>query len=782
MHANYTSKIFLFLFLFCNGFCTSLYSQETKDSIASRIENYFTLDREKIHLQFSKNKYFTNESVTFQGYCYHLQKGEPSTETTNVLAVLYNGNGEKITEKLFYASNGYFDGAFALNESMLSGNYYVHVFTNWMNNFAEDESSLFKLLVINNNDANYPKETTDLSQVEIQFYPESGKIISGITNVIGLKINDCHGNALSNSEVNLIDANGKTIKNISLNKFGYGKFELLPTQTNCKIKVSTDDLKLEKYLPAPSAEGIALEVNSFTLKDKIAIKLKSNAETMESLTEKPLYLVLNQFGKATVMDIELEPGQSEKLLFFNPIELPYGVNTVRIIDNDMNMLAERLFFNYSGEKLQFEIEKSLVTEDSIDFKANSHSNTVIGISVVPEESTAIEENSDIQGTFLLKPFLSENFTNSRYYFENNSTRKKYELDLLLLNQKDTKYTWKDIRDIKQKETFEFDKGLKIKGTVNNNLTNKEKSKVILLTEHAGMFSEINDKNEFYFENVMLNDAEFAKFSLIDHKNQTIQLKGYAQILNNRRRFNKPLQIKSSSCAPKFESVKMEKPIFAAGAIDLDAVEIQQISTPPLKHGSESRNRHMKGFKIGANEEAMTFLDFIKLNGFDTEFHGGHYHIYSRRKTVTGSGRTPAIFINNTIADIEMVVPLLMRQIDEIYLDNSIMTSGIERHTGIIKIYMKTQLEMPSRINYMKFNIEGGFANVIPFKNTSYASTDDLGFKNFGLIDWIPSILTNEAEDFTFQIPNKNQKKIKLLIEGFSSDGKLISEVRTIEVQ
>ncbi len=96
--------------------------------------------------------------------------------------------------------------------------------------------------------------------------------------------------------------------------------------------------------------------------------------------------------------------------------------------------------------------------------------------------------------------------------------------------------------------------------------------------------------------------------------------------------------------------------------------------------------------------------------------------------------------------------------------------------------MKTQLEMPSRINYMKFNIEGGFANVIPFKNTSYTSTDDLGFKNFGLIDWIPNILTNEAEDFTFQIPNKNQKKIKLLIEGFSSDGKLISEVRTIEVQ
>lgn len=783
MQTNYNSKLFFLLFLLFNSFCGSLYSQETKDSIASQIENYFTLDREKIHLQFSKNKYFTDETITFQGYCYHLQLGKPHTETTNVIAVLYNENGEKISEKLFYAAGGYFDGAFELNNTMTSGNYYVHVFTNWMNNFAEDESSLFKILVINGNDTNYPTETADFSQAEIQLYPESGNIISGISNVIGVKIADCNGNALPVSEAILTDTNGKVIKNISINKFGYGKFDLLPNQTNYKIKVASNGINLEQYLPAPVPEGISLEINSYTLKDKIAIKLKTNAKTIESFQDKPLFLVVNQFGKVTLMDIELEKDQPEKLLFFNPVELPFGVNTARIIDGDKNLIAERLFFNHIGEKSSVAIEKMLLTKDSINFKADFKSlNAIVGISVLPEESTAIEENTDIQGNLWLKPFLSENFMNSRYYFENNSTRRKYELDLLLLNQKKVKYTWKNIRDIKQTETFEFDKGLKIKGTVNNNLNNRAKSKVILLTDHAGMFSEINDKNEFYFENVMLNDSDFAKFSLINHKNQTIQLKGYAQILNNRRKFHKPLQIKRNTCLPKFESVKVEKPLFVAGVINLESVEIQQSVAPVLKHGTESRNRHMKGFKVGVNEEAMTFIDFIRLNGFDAEYHGGHYHIYSKRKSATGAGATPAIFVNNSMAEIEMVTPLLMRQIDEIYLDNHIMTTGIERHTGIIKIYMKTQLELPSRINYMKFTVEGGFANTTPFKNPPYASTDDEGFKKFGLIDWIPNILTNEGETFTFSIPNKNQKKVKLLIEGFSSDGQLISEIKTINLQ
>ena len=782
-----TSRLILLAFIIWTISVSSIYSQENSnqtDTITTRIENYFALGREKIHIQFSKNKYFTNEKITFQGYCFHLQLGIPHPETSNIISILYNDKGEKIAQKLFMASNGYFDGDFALNDSMPSGTYYIHVFTNWMNNFIEDESSLFKIVILNKDSSIYPEEIANLSQVNIQFYPEGGAIIADIKNTIGIKINDCRGNTIPVSEANLVDQNGKVLQKFSINNFGYGKFDLMPNSLNCKVQIIVNGNKFEQLLPSITSEGISLEVNSYTLKDKIAIKVKSNSKTLKNQKEEPFYLVINQFQKSTVSEIEFDENQTEKLLFLNPNDLPIGINTIRIIDKNLNMLSERLIYNYPKENLDAQIEKTKKTADSINFTGNLNNfNTIIGISVLPENSISIDNNNNIISTLSLKPFLSDDDINdSRYYFTDITPRKKYELDLFLLSQKTTKYTWKNIRDSKQKETFEFDKGLKIKGTVNNSLSDKSKSKVILISENQGQFSSINEKNEFYFENLFLTDSTSASFSLVDHKNQTIQLKGYTQLLNNHRIFTKPLSINNKNCEPILKENSISAPEFSLESITLNAVEIKKNLAPTLKHATESRNRHMKGIKIGPQDAGMTIFQFLQQNGFDVNFHKGSYNIYSKRKKPNGDAATPAIYINNSLSDIEMLTGMVMQQIDEIYLDKNIITTGIVRHSGIIKIYLKSKIELPSKINYMKLNIENGFAKTMPYKNSTYSSTDGIGFKNFGVIDWIPNIITNEDGSFSFQIPNLNQKKVKLLIEGFSGDGKLISEIRTIDLQ
>ena len=56
---------------------------------------------------------------------------------------------------------------------------------------------------------------------------------------------------------------------------------------------------------------------------------------------------------------------------------------------------------------------------------------------------------------------------------------------------------------------------------------------------------------------------------------------------------------------------------------------------------------------------------------------------------------------------------------------------------------------------------------------------DKGFENFGLIDWEPSIMTDENGEFNFTVPYIYPGTMKILIEGFSADGKLISEIKTL---
>jgi hypothetical protein len=69
-----------------------------------------------------------------------------------------------------------------------------------------------------------------------------------------------------------------------------------------------------------------------------------------------------------------------------------------------------------------------------------------------------------------------------------------------------------------------------------------------------------------------------------------------------------------------------------------------------------------------------------------------------------------------------------------------------------------------------------------FKNISYTSTTGKGYDNFGLVDWQPLITTDEKGDFTFSIPRTLQNTVKILIEGFNTEGKLISEIKTISLE
>src|SRR5205814_1249210 len=121
---------------------------ENKAKISSVLENYFDLEREAIHLHTNKTTFLTNESVWYQGYIIDRKSNKPFF-TSNVFVVLYSEKGNKISDKLIYANDGAFSGKFDLNKDLHSGIYYIRVYTNWMNNFSENESTLQKITIIN---------------------------------------------------------------------------------------------------------------------------------------------------------------------------------------------------------------------------------------------------------------------------------------------------------------------------------------------------------------------------------------------------------------------------------------------------------------------------------------------------------------------------------------------------------------------------------------------------------------------------------------------------------
>jgi hypothetical protein len=141
-----------------------------------------------------------------------------------------------------------------------------------------------------------------------------------------------------------------------------------------------------------------------------------------------------------------------------------------------------------------------------------------------------------------------------------------------------------------------------------------------------------------------------------------------------------------------------------------------------------------------------------------------------------------IYVDNMqIRDFSVLIGIQTDDVDEFFINQHAIVPSVDNKMGIIRIYMKKDFSYRGKANAVTtFIIKDGFKKIEPFKNADYIATfDDKGFENFGLIDWQPLITTDEKGAFKFTVPKLYSGDVKVLIEGFGPDGKMISEVKTI---
>ena len=112
---------------------------ENKDITTSLVE-FYKLERENISIHLNKSIYLTNETIWFKGYVIEKKNVKLFQPTTNVYVKLFDENKNLIKSQLIYVTNGVFEGNIEIEDSLKSGDYYIHSYTNFMNNFDEDEN------------------------------------------------------------------------------------------------------------------------------------------------------------------------------------------------------------------------------------------------------------------------------------------------------------------------------------------------------------------------------------------------------------------------------------------------------------------------------------------------------------------------------------------------------------------------------------------------------------------------------------------------------------------
>ena len=285
------------------------------------------------------------------------------------------------------------------------------------------------------------------SGINLQFFPESGKLVDGIETVIAYKAVDNKGNP-TKFNADIIDENQNKVLNITGDESGVGKFGFKP-QFNHSYKALLN-LSGDKYifnLPVTEPKGYVLNFNA----DSGEILIKNNQNNFKNRH----YLLVSVRG---VVYASIKTKLDNKTL---PIHLPLkmypkGIVQITLYDSLFRPLAERLVFNNRSDQkmcINVETEKKVYSRRE-KVNLTLHVTDAAGDPVRSSLSLAVADASksdstinspDIETYLYLTSELKGGIDFKLLNFSDTTSAGNTKKDLVMMTQGWRNFLWNSIR-------------------------------------------------------------------------------------------------------------------------------------------------------------------------------------------------------------------------------------------------------------------------------------------------------------------------------------------------
>ena len=788
------SSLFFLLIIF---FSTAQDTEDLSGELATSYESYFEFPRESIYLHLNKDKYIKGEGLWFKGYVYNRMANKPFVNTTNIYLGIYDSLGLQKCKYLYYAEDGYFNGNIAIDSTFTDGSYYVKASTNWMRNFKEDDAYIQKIEVLSKTYTSQQANAT--IAYDVQLLPEGGNLISGLPNVVGVKILDSNGFGVAVKNIKLQDASSKQLVKFNTNQFGLGKFEFIPSLNNSytvSFTSATGD-KVNTKLPLAYSKGINLRLQNNPFYDKVILNIAGSVES----SGKDFKLMIHKDGDFKVYSIEIDPKTNKSTFVLKKEDLPHGVNTVTVFDSNDKPVLERLFFNNTKKNIEDLSIRILEKEDdSIIIGLKSLTNKSIlnlSVSVLPENTISYGHQENIKSTFYLRSYLRGYIERPNYYFTATTPKKEYELDLLLLTQGWSRYNWFDVVNNKSDVKYEFEDGV----ILSVNLNNKEafgigdKLMIHKSKNHGNQILDIKpNEDQIVVTNFFPQNNEELYFSVLDKKGKMTRLNGYITLpsngivdkVGNLNYYSNLTNIKTRIENKNQKSVNL---IQENNTISLDNVTIVENKIERLTDKNILVPAYMKS-KVTEVElnDARTFprfTDIIRLKGYEVRDELGFMSIRSRR-----GGGILLVIDGVRQPNLDALISLPTSQVESFFFDRLSRYEGaMSQNNETFYIFTRKGKELnvtPGIENFESQNaisylVKMGFEESKQFYTPAYTTYLDKSFENFGVIHWEPNLEINENGEAIFKIFNTQNNYISLYMEGMDNNGNLMSKISSINI-
>ncbi|HRE51445.1 MAG TPA: hypothetical protein PK339_08495 [Flavitalea sp.] len=786
------------VFVFLLAGASSLRAQRL-DSLLNILETNYA--QEKLYLHFDRNAYNPGETIWFKAYLFSANL--PSPISRSVYFELLDEHGKPLERKVSPVVSSSAAAAFDLPSDIGSSVVYVRAFTQWMLNF--DSSFLYvKAIPILQPAKAAAKVSNPAPRVFLQFFPEGGDLVSGVSSRVAFKATDDKGIPIKVSG-EIRDSKGKTAASFSSVHDGMGFFTLTPAAQE-KYKASWKDESGKTHqtnLPDVKKQGFTLSVDQ----DMEAIQFGISRSEGETSSPSAVSIVGQMQQQMVYMaKANILPGKTVNGKI--PVEqLPAGILQITIF-SDNKPLAERIIFvnkqdyyfitDLNAALKGFEKRRRNVIQ--IDVPDTLRTN--LSVSVTDAEINPRQDNEeDIFSHVLLTSDIKGYVHRPAYYFSSEADSVIKHLDLVMMTNGWRRFSWEQALAGKfPKLQYLPEDYLEVQGKITglskSQLTGKELTGIMDIAGKQQFLNiPVDGDGAFSIPGIIFYDTARLYYQFNNDKDKILTSRASFDIKNNILQLSPSLKPDTNWVyrlpQPGKEVLQKNQELAAKNneALDEQRRKVQTLQEVTVTARQKSKKelleeeyvsgmfRGGEGYTFIMEDDPLAGAAQSVLAYLQGRVPGLQITVNGPNASLSWRGGSPSLFINEMQGDVSQVQTLHMSEVAmvKVFRPPFFGAPG-GGAAGAIAIYTKKGGAVNQDIKGLDFAKIPGYSPVKQFYSPDYMRYDESHAQPDyrPTLHWDPFVLTdkNSRRIMVSFYNNDITRKFRIVIEGCNEEGRL----------